>query len=174
MKTVLDQAQGVSGDLYTEASAKKLAEAVDAASKVLNKNKQSVLGMRKSDSWIFYAIYSDGTKVRDKFNTELWAGIGAEDTPYDAYFGTKMKYVELVVNGEYRGLYGIFEPVDKTQLAITDEEYLYKRTYGRALSQELFDSAGPDDYLTVLGMEIKGKKGNGTSLDWNTCHPVPP
>ena len=36
LKTVLDQAQGVSGDLYTEASAKKLAEAVDAASKVLN------------------------------------------------------------------------------------------------------------------------------------------
>lgn len=133
---------------------------------ISRKNKQSVLGMRKSDSWIFYAIYSDGTKVRDKFNTELWAGIGAEDTPYDAYFGTKMKYVELVVNGEYRGLYGIFEPVDKTQLAITDEEYLYKRTYGRALSQELFDSAGPDDYLTVLGMEIKGKKENGTSLDW--------
>ena len=133
---------------------------------ISRKNKQSVLGMRKSDSWIFYAIYSDGTKVRDKFNTELWAGIGAEDTPYDAYFGTKMKYVELVVNGEYRGLYGIFEPVDKTQLAITDEEYLYKRTYGRALSQELFDSAGPEDYLTVLGMEIKGKKGNGTSLDW--------
>ena len=133
---------------------------------ISRKNKQSVLGMRKSDSWIFYAIYSDGTKVRDKFNTELWARIGAEDTPYDAYFGTKMKCVELVVNGEYRGLYGIFEPVDKTQLAITDEEYLYKRTYGRALSQELFDSAGPDDYLTVLGMEIKGKKGNGTSLDW--------
>lgn len=133
---------------------------------ISRKNKQSVLGMRKSDSWIFYAIYSDGTKVRDKFNTELWAGIGAEDTPYNAYFGTKMKYVELVVNGEYWGLYGIFEPVDKTQLAITDEEYLYKRTYGRALSQELFDSAGPDDYLTVLGMEIKGKKGNGTSLDW--------
>lgn len=133
---------------------------------ISRKNKQSVLGMRKSDSWIFYAIYSDGTKVRDKFNTELWAGIGAEDTSYDAYFGTKMKYVELVVNGEYRGLYGIFEPVDKTQLAITDEEYLYKRTYGRALSQELFDSAGSDDYLTVLGMEIKGKKGNGTSLDW--------
>lgn len=48
--------------------------------------------------------------------------------------------------------------VDKTQLAITDEEYLYKRTYGRALSQELFDSARPDDYLTVLGMEIKGKR----------------
>ena len=36
LETVLDQAQGVSGDLYTEASAKKLAEAVDAASKVLN------------------------------------------------------------------------------------------------------------------------------------------
>lgn len=32
---------------------------------VINKNKEKVLGMRKSDSWIFYAIYSDGTKVRD-------------------------------------------------------------------------------------------------------------
>ena len=133
---------------------------------VINKNKEKVLGMRKSDSWIFYAIYSDGTKVRDQFNTRIWDRLGAWDTPYDTRFGTSMKYVELVVNGEYRGLYGIFEPVDKTQLAITDEEYLYKRTYGRALSQELFDSAGPDDYLTVLGMEIKGKKGNGTSLDW--------
>ena len=133
---------------------------------VINKNKEKVLGMRKSDSWIFYAIYSDGTKVRDQFNTRIWDRLGAWDTPYDTRFGTSMKYVELVVDGEYRGLYGIFEPVDKTQLAITDEEYLYKRTYGRALSQELFDSAGPDDYLTVLGMEIKGKKGNGTSLDW--------
>ena len=133
---------------------------------ISRKNRQSVLGMRKSDSWIFYAIYSDGTKIRDMFNTELWSGIGAEDTPYDAYFGTRMKYVELVVNGEYRGLYGIFEPIDKTQLAVTDEEYLYKRTFGRALSLELFDSAEPDDYLTVLGMEIKGKKGNGTALDW--------
>ena len=41
----------------------------------------AVLGMRKSDSWIFYAIYSDGTKVRDKFNTELWAGSAQRTHP---------------------------------------------------------------------------------------------
>lgn len=134
---------------------------------VINKNPQSVLGMRNSDSWIFYAIYSDGTKVRDKFNTELWNEFGASGTPYEAHYGTHMEYAELFVNGEYRGLYGILEPIDTKQLEISDQEYLYKRTYGRELLTELFDEASPEEYLTVLGMEIKGKDGAGTRTDWN-------
>ena len=133
---------------------------------VINKNKEKVLGMRKSDSWIFYAIYSDGTKVRDQFNTRIWDRLGAWDTPYDTRFGTSMKYVELVVNGEYRGLYGIFEPIDSTQLEISDQEYLYKRTYGRELLAETMDSVAPSEYLTVLGMELKGRNGQGNGEDW--------
>lgn len=134
---------------------------------IINKNPRPVLGMRNSDSWIFYAIYSDGTKVRDKLNTELWNESGAAGTPYDAHYGTHMEYAELFVNGEYRGLYGILEPVDSSQLEISDQEYLYKRTYGRELLTELFDEASPEEYLTVLGMEIKGKDGAGTRADWN-------
>lgn len=134
---------------------------------VLNKNPQSVFGMRDSDSWIFYAIYSDGTKVRDKFNTELWNAFGANDTPYDAHFGTHMEYAELFVNGEYRGLYGVLEPIDSSQLGMSDQEYLYKRTYGRELRTELFDEVSPEEYLTALGMEVKGKNGAGTRADWD-------
>lgn len=133
---------------------------------VVNKNPQSVLGMRDSDSWIFYAIYSDGTKVRDKFNIELWNAFGAVNTPYDVHFGTHMEYAELVVNGEYRGLYGIMEPVDSRQLAISDQEFLYKRTMGRELSTEVLDTASPEDYLSLQGMEIKGKDGYGSRTDW--------
>ena len=133
---------------------------------VINKNEQQVLGMRDSDSWIFYAIYSDGTKIRDKFNTELWNQFGAGNTPYDAHYGTHMEYAELVVNGEYRGLYGIMEPVDSSQLDISDQEYLYKRTFGRELTSEAMDGSSPEDYLTVLGMELKGKDGAGTEEDW--------
>lgn len=132
----------------------------------VNPKKESVLGMRKSDSWIFYAIYSDGTKVRDKFNIELWNQFGASDTPYEAHYGTHMEYAELFVNGEYRGLYGILEPIDCTQLEISDQEYLYKRTYGRELRSELFDEALPEDYLNLLGMEIKGRDGMGNRIDW--------
>lgn len=130
------------------------------------KNSEKILGMRDSDSWIFYAIYSDGTKVRDKFNTELWNQFGAVSTPYDAHFGTHMEYAELIVNGEYRGLYGILEPIDTDQLQISDQEYLYKRTYGRELLSELFWESKPEEYLTTLGMEIKGKEGAGTAADW--------
>ncbi len=133
---------------------------------VVNENPKPVLGMRNSDSWIFYAIYTDGTKVRDKFNIELWNEFGADSTPYDAHYGTHMEYAELVVNGEYRGLYGILEPIDTSQLGVTDQEYLYKRTVGRELLPELFDEVEPKDYLTVLGMEIKGKEGYGSRKDW--------
>lgn len=132
----------------------------------VNENPHSVLGMRRSDSWIFYAIYSDGTKVRDRFGIGLWNRFGAVDTPYDAHYGTHLEYAELVVNGEYRGLYGIMEPVDCAQLRISDQEYLYKRTLGRELLPELFDSADPEEYLNVLGMEIKGRDGNGSRADW--------
>ncbi len=132
----------------------------------VRKNSQGVLGMRDSDSWIFYAIYSDGTKIRDKFNIELWNQFGASDTPFDAHFGTHMEYVELVANGEYRGLYGILEPIDTSQLQISGQEYLYKRTYGRELLPELFDEVPPEEYLTVSGMEIKGREGAGTRADW--------
>ena len=133
---------------------------------ILTENPQSVFGMRKSDTWIFYAAYSDGTKIRDRFNVELWNRFGASDTPYGAHFGTHMEYAELVVNGEYRGLYGIFEPVDSEQLSISDQEYLYKRTVGRELRSGLFDETEPEDYLTTLGMEIKGKEGYGSQTDW--------
>lgn len=136
------------------------------SSGISRENPAPVLGMRSSDSWIFYAIYSDGTKIRDKFNIELWNRFGAVNTPYDEHYGTHMEYAELFVNGEYRGMYGIMEPVDSSQLAIGDQEYLYKRTFGRELLPELFDEAKPEDYLTVLGMEIKGKDGAGTRADW--------
>ena len=132
------------------------------------KNPQQVLGMRDSDSWIFYAIYSDGTRVRDRFSIGLWNAFGASGTPYDAHYGTHMEYAELVVNGEYRGLYGIREPIDCRQLAVSDQEYLYKRTMGRILSTEQMDLNMPEDYLTVLGMEIKGKEGQGTRRDWQS------
>ncbi len=135
---------------------------------VVKENPKPVFGMRNSDSWIFYAIYSDGTKVRDKFNIELWNAFGAADTPYEAHYGTHMEYAELVVNGEYRGLYGILEPIDCRQLKISDQEYLYKRTVGRELSTELLDTARPEEYLTVLGMEIKGKEACGNREDWQS------
>lgn len=136
------------------------------ATGVINKNPCPVLGMRNSDSWIFYAIYSDGTKVRDKLNTELWNGFGADGMSAGAHMGTHMEYAELFVNGAYRGLYGIMEPIDCAQLEMSDQEYLYKRTYGRELLSEMFDQVSPEEYLTVLGMEMKGRDGSGTSADW--------
>lgn len=39
------------------------------------KRKETLLGMRKDDSWQLKALYSDRSKLRDKLSTELWNNI---------------------------------------------------------------------------------------------------
>lgn len=136
--------------------------------KVVN-NKQSLLKMRTDNDWILYAMYNDDTKIRDKLSIDIWNQFGARDNPYSSDFGTKLEYVELVVNGEYYGIYGLMEPVDAKKLDITksneaeSQEYIYKRTYPFVLS--LDDFIEDSDILSRCGFELKGiSKYNDISL----------
>ena len=64
---------------------------------------------------------------------DLWADMSADTIPFSDTFGTRMEYVEVIMNGEYMGLYGLMEPIDEKQLGITDggsqglHEYYYKK-----------------------------------------------
>lgn len=99
----------------------------------LQKNKVSLLNMRKDDEWLLYAIYSEDTKLRDKLSLDIWNESGALGIDSNGCYGYHMEYIELFQNGEYRGLYGLMEPVDYKQLDLTKEgearpeEFLYKQ-----------------------------------------------
>lgn len=86
-----------------------------------------------------------------------------------------MEYVEVIMNGEYMGLYGLMEPIDEKQLGITDggsqglHEYYYKKE-GEDIGQDsdfVFPSVDervpekeeglPD--MILAGLELKN--GNG-------------
>ena len=64
---------------------------------------------------------------------DLWADMSEDTIPFSDTFGTRMEYVEVIMNGEYMGLYGLMEPIDEKQLGITDggsqglHEYYYRR-----------------------------------------------
>ena len=99
----------------------------------LRDNQVSFLGMREDDEWLLYAMYSEDTKVRDKLSLDIWNESGALEIDSNGFYGYHMEYIEVFLNGEYRGIYGLMEPVDYKQLDLTKEneaqpvEYLYKQ-----------------------------------------------
>lgn len=85
-----------------------------------NKNKISLLGMRKDDDWILRSLAGDGSKIREKLATDLWNKMNS--------FGSyHMEYIELFLDGTYWGLYAVQEPMDfKTLQCSREDTFLYK------------------------------------------------
>ena len=92
-----------------------------------------LLGMRKDDEWLLYAMYSEDTKVRDKLCLDIWNESGALGIESSGHYGYHMEYIEVFQNDVYWGLYGLMEPVDYKQLDLTKEgeaqpeDFLYKQ-----------------------------------------------
>ncbi|SEQ22993.1 CotH protein [Lachnospiraceae bacterium RM5] len=67
--------------------------------------KKSVLGMEKAKKWLLIANSSDPTLVRNATAFDLGKRLGMEETPDYAF-------VDLWINGEYRGNYMICEKIE--------------------------------------------------------------
>lgn len=73
----------------------------------------SFLGMPDQSDWILNANYTDKTLIRNVMAYQVWRNMG--------YYGTRYHFVELILNGEYRGIYIFSEKIkrDKNRLAIS-------------------------------------------------------
>ena len=92
------------------------------------KLEQKFFGLRKDNSWILESCQVDMSRVRNRVLTDLWNDystppyyIGQESK---AMTGTRGKFVELVLNDEYRGIYCMTENIDRKQMKLMkiDEE----------------------------------------------------
>ena len=127
--------------------------------------KENLLNLRKDDDWILNGLYADDSRMRDKLSLDLWEELGAYDNPYNLEFGTKMEYVELFVNDNYQGLYGLTYPVDVKQAGISAgntgsgfQEYLYKKKYTAFWNATDFTGALADENMPDYrgGFQLKG------------------
>ena len=66
-------------------------------------NPQELLGMKESDNWILSGMYYDFEKVRDAFAAKLWADIN--ENSFGVSNAYEFRYVEVIMNGSYQGLY---------------------------------------------------------------------
>ena len=93
---------------------------------VVDNNHLSFCGLRTEDDWILLPLYTEETKVREKFCIDTWGMFGLEENDYDMDNGTRMEYIEVIMNGEYWGMFGLVEPIDGKQLNLTDGDALFK------------------------------------------------
>ena len=72
----------------------------------------SLLGLPKEEDWILHAMVIDKTLLRIPMSLSLWNRMG--------HYGSRYRYVELVVDGDYRGIYILTEKIkrDKNRVDI--------------------------------------------------------
>jgi hypothetical protein len=85
-------------------------------------NDLSLLGMRSDDDWILYSAATEGERLRNMFSSTLWTTSCGSDNPYDMNAGIDGTYVELLIDGEYWGLYALTYPLDSLQLSLNRTE----------------------------------------------------
>ncbi|MFW6369797.1 MAG: CotH kinase family protein [Bacteroidota bacterium] len=81
----------------------------------------SLLGMRNDDDWNLQAMYNEPLRFRSKTSNQLWKQIHTvyyQEKEPRAVNGIVMEYVELFLNGEYRGIYALSERIDRKQLQL--------------------------------------------------------
>lgn len=71
------------------------------------KNKQPLLGMKKSSSWALYGPYLDKTLIRNY----MWMNISGRIMGY----APNVRFCELMLDGEYQGVYVLMEIIEMSE-----------------------------------------------------------
>ncbi|MBP8781981.1 MAG: CotH kinase family protein, partial [Paludibacteraceae bacterium] len=77
--------------------------------------------VNKERDFILYAAYSDPTMMRNKLALDLYSDMTGS-------WNSKSRYVELYVDGEYKGVYIFMEKVkeDKGRVQVQEDGYIFK------------------------------------------------
>lgn len=121
----------------------------------------SVAGLRSDDDWILNPMYSDTSKIREALGFWLWEEINSSGRAANS---SRFAYAEVLLNGEYWGLYGIQERIDRKQVgADRDTGILYKvGANDRPSAQKLLSC---DDPEVCDGFEV-AFAGAGVERPW--------
>jgi len=84
---------------------------------------RDLLGLRDDDDWKLFSLALDDTLCREKTANDLWNRMAARDGSPPS---NEMRYVELYMDGEYRGVYTLAPRLDQKTYGLTEEGRLYK------------------------------------------------
>lgn len=106
----------------------------------------SILGMPEEEDWVLFAPYNDKTLIRDALAYKLGRDMGQ--------YASRQRFCEVVLNGEYMGLFVFFEKVkrDKARVDIAkldpDEISGDDLTGGYLFKIDKFTGSGGDGWTS--------------------------
>ena len=114
----------------------------------------SLCGLRSDDDWILNPLYADTSKLREALSYWLWEQVNSCGQPAAS---SGLAYAEVVLNGEYWGLYAVQERVDRKQVGADRQRgILYKVTANdRPTARALLD-AGDADACRGIELDFAG------------------
>lgn len=129
-------------------------------------HKKSFLGMRKDDDWILNALYDDAGLIHNKLSYQVWQKIASSNSVANDE-GISMEYVELFVDQEYRGVYGLSERIDKKSASLSSHDILYKYRSQEFASEADFYPCGQEPESPIVTIEYPKDFDDS---DWNPMH----
>ena len=86
------------------------------------KMNRSFFGLRNDNSWILDAGQMDFLRVRNRVSNDLWLDMARKpwyaDSVPGVINGSRGQMVEVLLNGNYVGIYNMCEPIDRKQLKL--------------------------------------------------------
>lgn len=86
------------------------------------KQNHRFFGLRNDNSWILDAGKIDFLRIRNRINSDLWLDMARKpwyaDSVANVRNGSRGQMVEVLLNGEYVGIYNMCEPIDRKQLKL--------------------------------------------------------
>lgn len=110
-----------------------------------------LLGMRCDDDWVLKDNYLDHEKIRDAFSSILWERGPARDNRFGLDGGTEFRFAEVILNGEYIGLYELGNPINNGVLNLDPAagEFAWKMERSSAIEEVYIGKEG-----LLYGMEL--------------------
>jgi len=100
-----------------------------------NKLDKKFFGLRKDNKWILEAAQVDMSRVRNRVLTDLWNDFASKPYYFEsepkALTGTRGSTVELLLNGQYNGIYHMTERIDRKQMKLKDYDEVNAIQHGQ-------------------------------------------
>jgi len=109
-------------------------------------NNVSILGMPSENDWILYAPYTDKSLMRNVLTFDIGRKMG--------WYSSRTQYCELVIDGDYKGIYVFMEKLkkDKNRIDIakldTDDLVGDSLTGGYIIKVDKYTGTGGEDWLS--------------------------
>lgn len=136
----------------------KKAYAIKLLDKAGNSVDRSFFGLREDNKWILDAMAVDPACMRNRLSTDLWNDFSTppyyKDREPKARTGTRGQFVEVLLNGNYHGMYCMTERLDRKQLKLKKHIPAEKSETGKEVIRGLLYKSSQWSYEVFMGHDL--------------------